>query len=85
MSGKRTVHLKEMVSALRRGTMRGLMGEDLGEGQVSAYSVGGRALNVKGVAGWLAGKENEFIRVPGMESLLPRGWLSSMESAPSGV
>lgn len=84
LSRKRTAQLKGMLSARRR-TLRGLMGKSWEKGQVVAHCVGGRALNMKDVAGWLTGEENELIRVPGMESLLLRGWLSRTESAPSGV
>lgn len=65
--------------------MRGLMGKRLEKEQMAAQCMGDSTPNVKDVFGWLAGKKNELIGAPGMESILSRGWLCKMKSSTFGV
>lgn len=56
--------------------MKGPMRKNWEKEQMSAHSMEDSTLTCGGYVGWLAGKENDLIRVPGMKSILPREWLS---------
>lgn len=65
--------------------MRGPMIKNWEKGKMSAHCMEASSLNVKAMVAWLVGKKNELIRVPGMESILHRRWLSRTESTAFGV